>query len=95
MSIYAVVFLYVICSTYNTTLVTGNWQLDIHYIGVVGKREKNGCRVSRKIEAFDPATEEWGRYIDRFQQFLVVNDVKDPKKQAACLTDNSNRGIDL
>ena len=37
------------------------------------------------IEAFDPATEEWGKYIDRFQQFLVVNDVKDPKKQAACL----------
>eukprot|EP00731_Ephydatia_muelleri_P015743 Em0009g167a len=37
------------------------------------------------IEAFDPATEEWGGYIDRFQQFLVVNDVKDPKKQAACL----------
>ena len=37
------------------------------------------------IEAFVPATEEWGRYIDRFQQFLVVNDVKDAKKQAACL----------
>ena len=37
------------------------------------------------MEAFDPATEEWGRYIDQFQQFLVVNDVQDPKKHAACL----------
>ena len=38
------------------------------------------------MEAFDhAATEEWGRYIDRFQQFLVVNDVQDPKKQAVCL----------
>ena len=37
------------------------------------------------MEALDPVAEEWGRYKDWFQQFLVVNDVEGPKKQAVCL----------
>jgi len=37
------------------------------------------------LEPFDPAVEEWSRYAKRFKQFLLVNDVTDPKKQTAFL----------
>ena len=47
----------------------------------------------RMMEAFDPATEEWGRYIDRFQQFLVVNYVQ--AEETSSVLDNSDQCINL
>ncbi len=37
------------------------------------------------MEQFDPSEEDWPRYVSRFEQFLLVNDVTAAKKKVALL----------
>ena len=35
------------------------------------------------MESYDPATEYWNAYTERFDQYVLANDVKDTKKIVA------------
>ena len=35
------------------------------------------------IESFKPGSEDWNAYNERFDQFVISNDIKDEKKMVA------------
>ena len=37
------------------------------------------------MDSYDPATEDWNAYMERFEQYILANDVKDAKKIVAIL----------
>ena len=39
--------------------------------------------IGRSLEPFDPQTEDFEAYAERLEQYLLVNDVSDKKKQVA------------
>ncbi|KAL5515649.1 hypothetical protein EMCRGX_G000845 [Ephydatia muelleri] len=39
--------------------------------------------IGRSLEPFDPQTEDFEAYVERLEQYLLVNDVSDKKKQVA------------
>ena len=35
------------------------------------------------IEAFNPSLEDWNAYSERFEQYVIANEIKDEKKRVA------------
>ena len=37
----------------------------------------------RSIESYDPANEDWSSYSERFEQYVIANELKDEKRIVA------------
>ena len=56
---------------------------------------ENSSSIIGNLEPFDPEIDNWLAYIERLEQFFVVNSIPDEKKVATLLTVIGKKAYDL
>ena len=83
MLLLVVIFCIILCVVYlNKQLLHYFHSVTNTTVGAVVKLlNMNAKPVFGSVGPFDPTTQQWGRYVKLFRQYLRVNDITDPEKQ--------------